>query len=70
MDPKFIRTTALIVVIFAAGLIAGQLTMSAHVKAEAEARLLTRIEGMVRPNESLRQLEQLAGTGLCRRNDR
>ncbi len=63
MDPKFIRTTALIVVIFAAGLIAGQLTMSAHVKAEAEARLLTRIEGMVRPNESLRQLEQLQELG-------
>ncbi len=63
VDPKFIRTTVIIVVIFAAGFIAGQFTMSAHVKAEAEARLLTRIEGMVRPDESLRQLEQLQELG-------
>ena len=63
VDPKFIRTAALIVVIFAAGFIAGQLTMSTHVKAEAEAKLLTRIEGTVRPNESLRQLEQLQQLG-------
>jgi len=63
VDPKLIRTAAVIVVIFAAGFIAGQLTMSAHVKAEAEARLLTRIEGMVRPAESLRQLEQLQELG-------
>ena len=37
--------------------------MSTHVKAEAEAKLLTRIEGTVRPNESLRQLEQLQELG-------
>jgi Arylsulfotransferase (ASST) len=63
VDPKFIRTTVIIVVIFAFGFIAGQLTMSVHVKAEAEAKLLTRIEGVVRPNENLRQLEQLQTLG-------
>jgi hypothetical protein len=63
VDPKFIRTAASIVVLFAVGFIAGQLTMSSHVKAEAEARLVTRIEGVVRPNEDLRRLEQLQELG-------
>jgi len=60
---NLIRTAATILIIFAVGFIAGQLTMSTQIKAEAVARHLTLIEGTLRPNESLRQLEQLQELG-------
>jgi len=63
VNPKVIRSVVFALIIFAIGVIAGQLTMSAHVKAEAEAKQLTRIEGTIVPNESLRQLEQLQELG-------
>jgi outer membrane protein assembly factor BamB len=59
VNSKLIRTPAVIVVVFAVGFIAGQLTMSAHVKAAAEAEHLALIEGTVRTDDSLRQLDQL-----------
>lgn len=63
MDPKFIRTAAVIVVIFSTGFIAGQLVMSAQVRSAAEAKRLTLIEGTVRASQELRQLEQLQTLG-------
>ncbi len=63
VDPKLIRTAALAVVLFAIGFVTGQLTMSTHVKAAAEAKQLTRIEGTIVENENLRRLEQLQALG-------
>lgn len=63
MDPKLTRTAAVALIVFAAGFIAGQLVMSSHVKAGAEARRLTLIEGTVGQNEELRRLEQLQALG-------
>ena len=60
---NLIRTAAFVVVIFVIGFIAGQLTMSTQVKAAAEARQVTLIEGTLRSQESLRQLEQLQELG-------
>lgn len=59
MNRSTLRLLVLLVVVFTAGFLAGQLTMSAHVRAAAEAEHLTLIEGTLRTDESLRQLEQL-----------
>ena len=63
MDSKFIRATAVIVVVFAAGFLLGQLTMSTQVKAAALARQVTLIEGTLDIHQDLRRLEQLQELG-------
>ena len=63
VNPKSLRTAAIIVVVFAAGFIAGQLVMSAQVRSAAEARRVALIEGTVREGEHLHRLEQLQTLG-------
>ena len=63
MDPKFIRTTAFIVVILAFGFIAGQVTMSGHIRTLEEARHISLIEGTLRSNEMFDRTKQLQALG-------
>jgi hypothetical protein len=63
VNPKSVRTVAVIVIIFTTGFIVGQLVMSVQVRSAAEARRLDLIEGTVREGEHLRQIEQLQALG-------
>ncbi len=63
MNTHFTRRIALLITLFTAGFIAGQLTFSIDMAAKARARRATLIEGTVRTDDSLRQLEQLQELG-------
>jgi hypothetical protein len=60
---NLVRSAVLLLVVFAVGFIAGQLTFSFDMKARAEAKHATLIEGTVRNDDSLRRLEQLQAIG-------
>ncbi len=63
MDPTLIRRLALLFVVFAFGFVAGQLTFSRDMQAQANAKQVTRVEGTIHRQESLRQIEQLQELG-------
>jgi hypothetical protein len=60
---KFVRTATSIVVIFALGFVAGQITFSIDQQAKARARHVTMVEGALKTKEELRQLDQLRELG-------